>query len=224
VKIAKNLLKKNVDLQLALLIYRNTPLESGCSPNELMFNRKVRDILPMFPKQLNVRTNIHKEFVEKREITRKQMAHNYNKRHRTVSLCELNSGDSVWIIDLRKYGIVVRKAKEPRSYFVNVNGVLYRRNRWHLVPAPFHCNQENYNNNNIQLDFNKNYNQTQEKHSVSNSFENENITGWSEVNREGSSTEGVVENLVSSPESDCNNARPDRLRQKPKWLDDYVTD
>ena len=55
----KNLLKKSVDPYLALLVYRKSPLENGCSPSELLMCRKLRSTLPIHPsllfKVLNVK-------------------------------------------------------------------------------------------------------------------------------------------------------------------------
>lgn len=50
---------------------------------------------------------------------------------------ELEVNDAVWIVDLRQYGKVIAKAEEPRSYYVKTNNGVYRRNRWHLIAAPY---------------------------------------------------------------------------------------
>ena len=52
VKTVKQLLKKNTDPYLALLSYRDTPLENGYSPAELLMGRKLRTNLPIEPSQL----------------------------------------------------------------------------------------------------------------------------------------------------------------------------
>ncbi len=45
------------------------------------------------------------------------------------------------VIDLRVYGTVIKKLPEPRSYLIQTNRGDYRRNRWHLIPAPHHTNK-----------------------------------------------------------------------------------
>lgn len=226
VKIAKNLLKKNSDIHLALLIYRNTPLESGYSPSELMFNRKLREILPMFPKNLNVDTEIHKNYVNKKVQSRQKSADNYNKRHKVRNLSELVEGDKVWIIDLRKYGIIKRKAKEPRSYFVEAEGVTYRRNRWHLVPAPFiskgvvgmHQNDVDYSDND------DNWEEIIERDNGSSGRDSVviNVRDSVDINDCNNSEErGAMEPIVSDAAVSSNRVSG-RIKQKPKWFNDYI--
>ncbi|XP_053403234.1 uncharacterized protein K02A2.6-like [Mercenaria mercenaria] len=60
VSIAKRLLRKakesNRDPYLAILEYRNTPLECGFSPNQLLMGRRTKSILPITNAQLQPRT------------------------------------------------------------------------------------------------------------------------------------------------------------------------
>ncbi|KAJ3661862.1 hypothetical protein Zmor_006241 [Zophobas morio] len=138
VKIAKSLIKKNPGgLDLALLAYRTTPLDCGYSPSELLMNRKLRSHLPILPSQLNKAVNA--KLVFKREDKAKDKSiDQFNKRHRARNLSELKQGDSVWVIDLRIYGKIIEVLREPRSYMVETNFGIYRRNRYHLVPAPYY--------------------------------------------------------------------------------------
>ena len=55
VKTVKQLLDKNNDPYLAMMVYRSTPLENGYSPSELLMGRKLRTTLPMLTKQLKPR-------------------------------------------------------------------------------------------------------------------------------------------------------------------------
>ncbi|KAL4708783.1 hypothetical protein ACJJTC_011747 [Scirpophaga incertulas] len=126
---------------------------SNCCPNELVFNRKVKEILPMYPNQLNIKTKSQKHFKEIRSEFRNKMANSYNRRHKTLKLNDLQIGDYVWVIDLRKYGVIVRKAKEPRSYFIKIQGFTYRRNTWHLIPAPFYHNNANLKSSKVSPQF-----------------------------------------------------------------------
>ena len=52
VKIAKNLIKKNVDIFEALLAYRTTPLSNGFTPGELLMGRKLKSKLPLMEEHL----------------------------------------------------------------------------------------------------------------------------------------------------------------------------
>lgn len=238
VKVAKNLLKKNEDVQLALLVYRNTPLECGYSPSELLFNRKIREILPMFPDKLNEIANFHNNFQRKRQQFREKMATNYNKRHKTIDLSDLNVGDMVWVINLRKYGMIVREAKEPRSYFVEVEGVNYRRNRWHLIPAPFLQSRRNqiivsHGGLREVEDCTKEKSSSQSKLII-----NENCSREDYLERnDGNSVEVVGENedvaeivtdqVIEGGETFVNGDRgvrqgSSRVRRKPNWMDDYI--
>jgi hypothetical protein len=136
VKIAKSLLTKNEDIFAALLIYRNTPLESGFSPAELMLGRKLRDNLPMLPSKLKDMAGLGEKHREYMSGKKSRDAVNYNRRHRAKDLKELIEGDRVWVMDLKTYGIIISKCKQPRSYVIKTDRGSFRRNRWHLVSAP----------------------------------------------------------------------------------------
>ena len=212
VKIAKMLLKKNSDINLALLIYRNTPGETGFCPNELMFNRRVRDILPMHPDQFKVRSEIQNQFVPKRSEFRKNVAKQFDKRHNTVKLADLHVGDSVWVIDLRKYGVISRKAKEPRSYFVKIEGVIYRRNRWHLIPAPFMNKEEQNVTEVLPTDFSN--------HVVSDNIDRKEDGDSTDKDKVSETVE--VESEDSTENSQRLAERRVRQRRRPSYLNDYV--
>ncbi|KAG5874125.1 hypothetical protein JTB14_015045 [Gonioctena quinquepunctata] len=139
VKIAKNLIKKNDDIYLALLSYRTTPLECGLSPSGLLYGRKLLTPLPVLPSQLNENINSDFSYTKKEGIAKDKSAKQFDERHRTRKLSDLAIGDYVWVTDLRVYGKVIRILDEPRSYLIeSINSGVYRRNRWHLVPAPYY--------------------------------------------------------------------------------------
>lgn len=136
VKIIKNIIKKCEDLNEGLLAYRTTPLENGYSPSELMFSRKIRSILPMWPDSLGSFKH-HKEVIKLEEKRKDKQSIYYNKRHRTGNLSELDRNDTCWIIELRVYGRIVKRLNTPNSYLIRTErGSLIKRNRWHLVHAP----------------------------------------------------------------------------------------
>ncbi|XP_054284365.1 uncharacterized protein K02A2.6-like [Macrosteles quadrilineatus] len=136
VKVAKGLMKKNKDtFELALLSYRTSPLETGFSPSELMFGRKLRDNLPS---TLVGNPVENKNFLERENKYQNKYKIQFDKRHGASGLSELEVGSMVWITDLRRHGKVVRKLNEPRSYLVETDKRTIRRNRKFLVPAPYY--------------------------------------------------------------------------------------
>lgn len=156
VKIAKLRLKKSEDPFLALLAYRTTPLANGLSPAELLMNRKLRSTLPLSPQQLD-KVPDKSSIQEKEKKAKEKQKRNFNQRHRCRDLSPLQPGDPVWIIDMRIHGKIVREAEEPRSYIIQTARGILRRNRWHLVPAPyFHSDgeegEESFEPSNTQTD------------------------------------------------------------------------
>lgn len=61
----------------------------------------------------------------------KQISH-YNLRHRSRTLQELNSGQNVWITTEKAPGTVLGAANMPRSYLVDTDKDVLRKNRIHL--------------------------------------------------------------------------------------------
>lgn len=202
VKIAKNLLKKNQDdIYLALLSYRTTPLECGYSPSELLMSRKLRSHLPILPSKLTEVVDTHK--TKGIEESRKEIqAENYDKRHRAKDLAELGINESVWVTDLRVYGKVLKKADDPRSYLIQTYDGIYRRNRWHLIHAPYY----------------KFTNVTQtEPLNVSDK------TLVIENDREQTvQPNTMLENNISDGVNSETSSRPSRVRKSPAWMKDYV--
>ncbi|XP_014249829.1 uncharacterized protein K02A2.6-like [Cimex lectularius] len=138
VKIAKSLLKKNQDdPYLALLAYRNSPLPNGFSPAELSMGRKLRDTLPRLAQHLDKKPDTTLLRV-KEEQYRQKYKQNYDERHGVHPLDPFDIGDKVWITDLKRPGIIITPAKEPRSYIVETDKRTVRRNRVHLIPYSHH--------------------------------------------------------------------------------------
>ncbi|UYV68440.1 K02A2.6-like [Cordylochernes scorpioides] len=63
---------------------------------------------------------------------RKDMKSRYDRRCGATDMEELSEGDTVWITDMRTWGIVKQKASTPRSYMVDTPVGTLRRNRFHL--------------------------------------------------------------------------------------------
>ncbi|UYV85108.1 K02A2.6-like [Cordylochernes scorpioides] len=132
VKIAKLILKKNQDPSLGLLEYRSTPLENGYSPAELLMGRKLRTTLPIAPENLNPKLVDSQTLKRKEGRRRKDMKSRFDRRCGATDMEELSEGDTVWITDMRTWGIVKQKASTPRSYMVDTPVGTLRRNRFHL--------------------------------------------------------------------------------------------
>lgn len=131
VQTVKSMWTKEKDKNLALLIYRNTPLESGKSPAELMIGRNVRTNIP------KGNTQVSEEEFRMRDQELKQRQKFYADRKRRAKTQEgLEPGDTVWVKCSSKEkgerGMVISKREEPDSYDIRIRGKTMRRNRKHL--------------------------------------------------------------------------------------------
>jgi hypothetical protein len=116
----------------AIILFRNTPRSpSGFSPNELLFGRQLRDILPADRGHYLPQ---HRQAIEARfdELRRRQPQPG-------TPLSVLKPGQEIYLQDPEtkrwtKQGVVQRRLSE-RSYLVETgNGRTYRRNRRFLKP------------------------------------------------------------------------------------------
>ncbi|XP_034243498.1 uncharacterized protein LOC117646566 [Thrips palmi] len=135
VKVVKSIIKKDSDPYRGLLAYRTAPLESGYSPAELLMNRRLRTALPILGENLRpsgVDSERHRAAVVKRKERAKA---DFDRRHRVKELRPLQSGELVWVRDMKAPGVVVKRRSEPRSYDVECEGHgLLRRNRAFIQP------------------------------------------------------------------------------------------
>ena len=136
VKICKNLLKKaklaKSNFNLALLNHRNTPTEpTNLSPAQRLFGRRTRTLLPTTNTLL--KPKIPQQVPVKLRAGQQKQAEYFNKKAK--SLQPLSTGDTVrvrlpgsttWSLGLCKNKVA------PRSYLVECNGTVYRRNRQHI--------------------------------------------------------------------------------------------
>ena len=97
-------------------------------------SRKLRTTLPVQPKLLNPKWPDMRN-VASREKTIKQKQH-YDKRHRARVLKPLSKRQRVWVKDQRKTGIVQYESEFPRSYHVQTDQGIIRRNRPFLSALP----------------------------------------------------------------------------------------
>ncbi|KAK7100337.1 hypothetical protein V1264_023309 [Littorina saxatilis] len=137
VKTAKALLRKNKegDQFLALLNYGNTPSQAtGTSPAQRFFNRRTRTLLPTTATLLKPKVDLDTEKKKLRAHQKKQKT-NFDKGAK--DLPHLEEGDTVrmqyFTLGHKKWTkAVVTKRLDDRSYEIQANGSLYRRNRVHL--------------------------------------------------------------------------------------------
>ena len=136
VKICKMLLKKNeANLQFAILTHNSSPMSSGFTPAELFLGRRLNTNLPMHPSKLEPawpNLEKHRQNAQNRQDKQTKW---YNKRHRAKSLTTLVPGDHVYIRQGKhtEKGKVVRQDRTPRSYWVQTQNGVVRRNRSMLI-------------------------------------------------------------------------------------------
>ena len=123
VQTANNILRKNEDPSLGLMAYRSTPLQNGLSPSQLLMGRKLRTTLPTVPSNLD--QTVLKAQLDQARLKEEQYcqnaADNYNKRHRTIMLPPLETGDTVWVKDQNRSGSVIVCDGNPRSYQIRTS-------------------------------------------------------------------------------------------------------
>ena len=144
VQTVKNLFKKcrqaGDDPMLALLCYRNTPLEGiGQSPAQLLMNRRLRGPLPAKVQLMapSATSSVHAQ-LRQRQIKQKMY---YDQHASDNSKACLQSGQAVRFRapggDAWRLGVISDKAPDsPRRYNVRAeNGRKFRRNRRHIFPT-----------------------------------------------------------------------------------------
>ena len=138
-KIAKSLLRKSQASALnpyeALLDHRNTPtVGMTTSPSQRLLNRRTRTEIPM--KGTLLAPNIAENVLEEKAIKTKKSEIYYDRNAKDLS--ELKPGDAIRV---KPEGLVkgqewkkgsVIKSHGYRSYAVEVDGKVLRRNRVHL--------------------------------------------------------------------------------------------
>ena len=135
VRVLKEILRKNEDPHLALLAQRTTPLLNGLSPSQLLMGRRLRTRLPIIPSTLlpGVTGRDLHNAKAREAVQRAKQQQQFNSRHRAKDLTPLQPGDNVWVRDQDRYGTVVERAPQPRSYLVQTPKGVIRRNRSALV-------------------------------------------------------------------------------------------
>lgn len=136
VQTVKNLLKKaqssQCDPYIALLEYRNTPMEGiGLSPAQLLMGRRLRTKLPTSSALLTTDTmsQVHEQ-LKQRQKKQKQY---YDRMAKYLPDLQPGEGIRMRKGDSWKPAVVLDKHEQPRSFIVKTpDGKLFRRNRRHL--------------------------------------------------------------------------------------------
>ncbi|KAB0804231.1 hypothetical protein PPYR_01201, partial [Photinus pyralis] len=138
VQTAERILKKckfaNIDIEVALLEYRNCPITGlHVSPSQLLFSRRLRTKIPTHTKLLTpkVQENVSVEL----ENRQNKYKHYYDRTAQPRK--EFNKGDSVTICKNRVWepATIIKKHDAPRSYLVrDSEGSILRRNS-SVLPA-----------------------------------------------------------------------------------------
>lgn len=142
VQTVKNLLKRNNDPYLGLLSYRNTKLQNGYSPAELLLGRRLRTTLPVPRHTLKPKLEMP-GLVDREERYRERMKENFDRRHAARHMPLPTPNQSVIVKTSPnnfESGNVIKPADTPRSHIVEIPShkqILRRNNRdIKSVPAP----------------------------------------------------------------------------------------
>ncbi|XP_064469961.1 uncharacterized protein K02A2.6-like [Ornithodoros turicata] len=136
VRVIKLSLKKSDDVYKALQSYRATPLGNGFSPAELLMGRRLRTSLPTAASLLSPKTPVRNQLRQWEERRIEMQKINYDQRHGVRTLPPLRQGERVCITDTRSSGVVQAPVTAPRSYNIQMDDGVLRRNRYHLTPVP----------------------------------------------------------------------------------------
>lgn len=144
VQICKNILKKcssEIEISKALLAYRSTPTKyMKYSPAQLLQNRNNRTNIPMHINKSKPSLCVD---VDKQHETKAKSYFDKSARQRSP----FNVDEKVIFINNNKWqiGTVIKNCEQPRSYEIESDGRIYRRNSKHI--RNFHEQIMNVNNN-----------------------------------------------------------------------------
>lgn len=136
VQTVKRLWKKAKDPYLALLLYRNSPLQNGYSPAQLLMSRRLNTRLPTPPSALEPAIPDHAAVRASETASKEKQRQNFDKRHAARLAPKFQPGDHVHIRDLDRPGLIVERHASPRSYLVKTEQGTFRRNNRHLAATP----------------------------------------------------------------------------------------
>ncbi|XP_031570211.1 uncharacterized protein K02A2.6-like [Actinia tenebrosa] len=129
--------KDKRDPYIALLEYRNTPIDGVGSPAQLLMSRRLRTTIPTTDAQLQPQV-INPRLSKKKQSEKQERQEYYYDQH-AKPLPSLEQGDRIRVKmgKLWKPGIVKQGAETPRSYWIETDeGREYRRNRKMIIKSP----------------------------------------------------------------------------------------
>jgi len=124
VRTVKGMWSKDPDRDGALLAYRDTPLQFGFSPAELLYGRQIGTSLGFRPR-LPVDFKAFEEIAIQQAYDRRRK---WNRKHRAKPLAKLDPGQKVWIkapSDVGREGLVLKYDAFPNSVLVQSGGGVY---------------------------------------------------------------------------------------------------
>ena len=139
VKIAKNILS-TTSPDIALLNYRTTQHSStGVEPSVALMGRVLNTRIPVMASTLVPKLLDDKSFRETDAASKARAKFDYDRRHGARPLKPLALGDPVLVRNdnrWKKAGVVVSGDPVNRTYLVNTDTGVQRRNRAHLLQCP----------------------------------------------------------------------------------------
>ena len=140
VQTVKNILSKtlhsNQDPLLAILEYRNTPIDDIGSLTELLMSRKLSSLLPTTQKKL--RPTLQPQQVTQARMLRRQKKQKQYYDRRTKPLKDIRHGERVRILQQHKWqpAIVKEKMDSPCSFILETpGGSQYSHNQSHILKS-----------------------------------------------------------------------------------------
>ncbi|CAC5406181.1 unnamed protein product [Mytilus coruscus] len=124
------------DPYIAMLKYRNTPLENLDSPAQLLMNRRFRTTIPTIKNRLKPKCGNLKNTQRKMKQQKMNQKQYYDKSSKPLP--ELQPNDTIRFQHIPKgkwdQGTVVRNNNTPNSYVIETpEGQIFKRNRKHLL-------------------------------------------------------------------------------------------
>lgn len=223
VQIMKKLMKKahydQKDLYMALLEYRNTPLNKGMpSPAELLFGRKIKGIVPVndklltpyyrfkfYDKQLKIKQNEQKAYFDQRA---RNLHENLKKNDIVVVQNEMKEWEPGKILDKNSY--------RPRSYNIRLknNENVISRNRKHIKKI----DRDNFvTNDDLFNELLDNQLDTKTNNDINNDYDKNTQL---DLKTEHDS-QGTANAKSESAEKEKRRTKSGRIVKKPSYLKDY---
>ena len=102
-------------------------------PAELLMCWKLKTKIPTLPTTLSPSTPSFPELERKESIQKQKQRMTYNSRRAVKEASPLPKGNTVYIRDMEKSGTVIDNHHNPRSFIIQTDSGVIRRNRTHLV-------------------------------------------------------------------------------------------